>query len=220
MPCSERCTHAKGDLCRCSCGGANHGIYADKEEEKPKRLDGRIESECIKCGSMLYYTERFEPFYCNKYCCNPCCPDHITTPCLKERWEDLQTGIYKQLGEKDWSKTNQIISYLIANEANPEDYTPEESINEYNKIRGDYVMDYQFKKKHKDFLENKKARRAEIERNKPGLQDAKARVGKLKEKKQYRRMKDSTFRREQKEKLPQLKITDFEEIKNVNESKD
>ena len=37
MPCNSRCTHAKGDLCRCECQGANHGIYAEEEDlEKNK----------------------------------------------------------------------------------------------------------------------------------------------------------------------------------------
>jgi hypothetical protein len=25
--CDDRCTHARGDKCECSCGGKNHGIY-------------------------------------------------------------------------------------------------------------------------------------------------------------------------------------------------
>ena len=32
MTCNSRCTHAKGDLCRCECDGANHGIYATDED--------------------------------------------------------------------------------------------------------------------------------------------------------------------------------------------
>ncbi len=28
QPCDDACTHATGGSCRCSCGGANHGIEA------------------------------------------------------------------------------------------------------------------------------------------------------------------------------------------------
>lgn len=33
MTCDDRCRKAKGDLCRCECGGANHGIDAYDPEE-------------------------------------------------------------------------------------------------------------------------------------------------------------------------------------------
>ena len=26
VPCDDRCTHAEGDKCRCSCGGVHHGM--------------------------------------------------------------------------------------------------------------------------------------------------------------------------------------------------
>lgn len=26
LPCDSTCSHARGDVCRCSCAGANHGV--------------------------------------------------------------------------------------------------------------------------------------------------------------------------------------------------
>ena len=33
MTCTSRCRNAKGDECKCSCDGSNHGIYNDDKEE-------------------------------------------------------------------------------------------------------------------------------------------------------------------------------------------
>lgn len=38
-PCDERCTHAKGPKCSCSCGGANHG-------------SGKVVSVCLDRGPV------------------------------------------------------------------------------------------------------------------------------------------------------------------------
>lgn len=65
--------------------------------------------------------------------------------------------------------------------------------------------------KYKEFLARKRARRAQLEREKEGLEDAELALAKWKPKGEilYRKMKDSEFREKQKEKLPQKKITEF-----------
>jgi len=138
MTCNSRCTHAKGDLCRCECEGANHGIYAD-DEDLEENKEETLESEGIE--------------------------EAITNIPLFEEEEIIH---------------------------NP--------------------GDGKYKSKHEEFLENKRIRRAEIERNKPGLVDAKEKKEIIKKQRQSRRKKESTFRKEQKERIKQKKITDFKEV--------
>ena len=45
MTCTDKCRLAKGDLCRCSCGGDNHGIdvkdeYNDLEQQIAEEKKG------------------------------------------------------------------------------------------------------------------------------------------------------------------------------------
>jgi len=35
--CGDACWHAKEDICRCSCGGRNHGILRTADGERPER---------------------------------------------------------------------------------------------------------------------------------------------------------------------------------------
>ena len=37
--CTDRCWSAKGKICRCSCGGANHGIAYEGLFEKPRTVE-------------------------------------------------------------------------------------------------------------------------------------------------------------------------------------
>lgn len=43
--CGDACWHAREDVCRCSCGGKNHGILCGTHGEQPERTsrkDGRV----------------------------------------------------------------------------------------------------------------------------------------------------------------------------------
>lgn len=43
--CGDACWHAREDICRCSCGGANHGILLEAGAARPKRtckIDGNF----------------------------------------------------------------------------------------------------------------------------------------------------------------------------------
>jgi hypothetical protein len=50
--CGEACWHAKEEICRCSCGGKNHGVLRAAEGEQPIRackIDG-IRYELLAVG--------------------------------------------------------------------------------------------------------------------------------------------------------------------------
>ena len=43
--CGDACWHAREDICRCSCGGKNHGILTHADGKQPKRtrrIDGNF----------------------------------------------------------------------------------------------------------------------------------------------------------------------------------
>lgn len=43
MVCTDKCRLAKGDLCRCSCGGDNHGMGIKEEEnQENEEIGGEI----------------------------------------------------------------------------------------------------------------------------------------------------------------------------------
>ena len=42
MVCSDKCRLAKGDLCRCSCDGTNHGIGVVEVKEEKEESGGEI----------------------------------------------------------------------------------------------------------------------------------------------------------------------------------
>lgn len=54
--CGEACWHAREDVCRCSCGGKNHGCLRSEDGERPARtakIDGyRYELKAV--GTGLY----------------------------------------------------------------------------------------------------------------------------------------------------------------------
>lgn len=47
-------------------------------------------SPCLICGYVLCHTKGWEEFYCNHYCCNPCCPEAHETKCIKERFYETK----------------------------------------------------------------------------------------------------------------------------------
>ena len=69
MTCSDKCKYAKGDLCRCDCDGANHGILVEEEpKEVQKTMDiyimedapeiaesAKAEEECLKLNDKELY---------------------------------------------------------------------------------------------------------------------------------------------------------------------
>lgn len=57
-------------------------------------------SKCENCGFELTDTKGWEKYYCNHYCCNPCCPCSKTTPCLKEQVEAIEGKMRDHLIEK------------------------------------------------------------------------------------------------------------------------
>lgn len=53
--CGESCWHAKEEICRCSCGGKNHGILKTASGEQPTRqckIDGR-RYELLSVGTRI-----------------------------------------------------------------------------------------------------------------------------------------------------------------------
>ena len=53
--CGEACWHAREDICRCSCGGANHGCLRDGDGERPVRtcrMDG-YRRELVAVGTYV-----------------------------------------------------------------------------------------------------------------------------------------------------------------------
>jgi len=91
---NAKCEYAKGDVCKCECDGELHGIKTRDSDRK--NLIGDWEGRCLKCGSKIYLVKKWAHFYCNNYCCNPCCPDAKKTPCTKERIEMLNTPELKE----------------------------------------------------------------------------------------------------------------------------
>ena len=55
------------------------------------------ESRCVKCGGNLSHVEQWDVFYCNSFCCNPCCPDSNTIPCMKENCKQLLKKALEEL---------------------------------------------------------------------------------------------------------------------------
>ena len=78
---------------------------------------------CKKCGYDLSYCKPFDPFYCNEYCCNPCCPEAYKSPCLKERWEKVQKKIKNVLKDDNWEMTNKIMEIIIKAKEKKDDKT-------------------------------------------------------------------------------------------------
>jgi hypothetical protein len=56
--------------------------------------------KCIKCGFELTKVEKWEHYYCNYYCCSPCCPDTNISPCHKEIIEKAEREMRKHLKKK------------------------------------------------------------------------------------------------------------------------
>lgn len=57
--------------------------------------------KCIKCGyEELINIQRWEKYYCNYYCCTPCCPDAKERECHKEAIERLEKEMEDHLREK------------------------------------------------------------------------------------------------------------------------
>lgn len=59
--CGEACWHAKEDVCRCECGGANHGILLKDGAEQPVRhskIDG-VAYELIAIGNYRTINSQF-----------------------------------------------------------------------------------------------------------------------------------------------------------------
>jgi len=73
-------------------------------------------SICKVCGYELAYCKPFDPFYCNEFCCNPCCPDSHKIPCLKEKYEKYQSQVREFLEDKDWDLTNEIMKLIVNNQ--------------------------------------------------------------------------------------------------------
>lgn len=87
----ERCASAKGDNCTCECSGNLHGISRKSEEERNsdrKQYIGKPGGKCVKCDGVLHTVDIWKDFYCNYFCCSPCCPDSHTSPCTKEMIEN------------------------------------------------------------------------------------------------------------------------------------
>ena len=57
------------------------------------------ENRCLKCGRKVNSVPKWEQYYCNHYCCNPCCPDAHISPCHKEKIEALELEMRRHLKE-------------------------------------------------------------------------------------------------------------------------
>ena len=81
---NSKCERAKipVEQCTCDCNGAYHGIKTSNSDRKD--LVGQKEGKCLKCGDTIFLVEKWKYYYCNSYCCNPCCPDSAKVPCTKE----------------------------------------------------------------------------------------------------------------------------------------
>ena len=53
--CGEACWRAREDVCRCSCGGANHGIQRSGEGEQPTRTR-RVKGERYELAAIVGYS--------------------------------------------------------------------------------------------------------------------------------------------------------------------
>lgn len=56
--CGEACWHAHEDICRCSCGGKNHGCLRSKDGKQPERTC-RIDGERYKLAGVGRYSDLF-----------------------------------------------------------------------------------------------------------------------------------------------------------------
>lgn len=70
--CGDGCWHAREEICRCSCGGANHGILTKHDGKQPQRtrrvkgelfelvavIPGRTEGECYRDVENRTFAER------------------------------------------------------------------------------------------------------------------------------------------------------------------
>jgi hypothetical protein len=78
-------------------------MHSLKEKNNDRKdVIGYVEGRCLKCGVALYIVKKWHHYYCNNYCCSPCCPDGANVPCFKERIESLGGGglMEKTLKEK------------------------------------------------------------------------------------------------------------------------
>lgn len=54
--CGDNCWHAREEVCRCSCGGANHGCLLAAGAEQPART-ARIDGELMQLAAVGHYSE-------------------------------------------------------------------------------------------------------------------------------------------------------------------
>ncbi len=104
---NSKCEYAKEPECTCECEGEFHGIKSSDSDRK--ELVGEKEGKCVECGELIYLVRAWEYYYCNHYCCTPCCPDSARTPCTKEKIEVLKDGdkvdeAMKEVWENDMRK--------------------------------------------------------------------------------------------------------------------
>ena len=59
--CGEACWHAREEVCRCSCGGKNHGILYTNDGKQPKRTR-RIDGKFYELVAIIPYPAKGECF--------------------------------------------------------------------------------------------------------------------------------------------------------------
>lgn len=104
---NSKCEYAKEKECTCECEGKLHGIKSTDSDRK--NIVGQKQGRCLKCGDTIHLARAWEHYYCNHYCCNPCCPDSARVPCTREKIDVLKDGVevddaMKQVWETEMRK--------------------------------------------------------------------------------------------------------------------
>lgn len=57
--CADACWYARDEVCRCSCGGANHGVLRTKDGQQPVRT-ARIDGDRYKLAAVGMRREMYD----------------------------------------------------------------------------------------------------------------------------------------------------------------
>lgn len=107
--CGESCWHAREDVCRCSCGGRNHGVLLDANGERPIRsckING-MRYTLFAVGPRAEIRDQLEnimgPRYnYNEYYRGDDYVEKYATPQQAAHWAELSQ--YRELETYDWYK--------------------------------------------------------------------------------------------------------------------
>jgi hypothetical protein len=105
--CGEACWHAKEEVCRCACGGKNHGILLSENGQQPVRT-AKINGKryvLFAVGPRSEISDQLHEIMGERYNYHPHYrgDDYLekpATPQQAEHWKELAQ--YRELEARDW----------------------------------------------------------------------------------------------------------------------